>query len=280
MASRSAMRHMMRSAGQRPTALSPASSAVALRSAAGAGTLSVHHHMAAAGVDAAWLAGEEQVRCANLKAISLRMKSVSSVAKITKAMKMVAAAKLKAVQALQANASPFAVGMQQFFDVMDEAEAESAEAVAGDKTKEKSRLVVAITSDRGLCGGVNSSVVKETKRIIAEGPESLRHTIMLVGDKGRDGISRAHGGIISVSFKDVFKTPVSFGQICVIAEDILSRDFDEIVLIYNEFENVMSQTGMSPMSLAFISRCTVACSVFLMLFSDHPSLSRFSSAPP
>eukprot|EP00173_Palmaria_palmata_P003110 Plantae.Rhodophyta-Palmaria_palmata.ctg3233.p1 GENE.Plantae.Rhodophyta-Palmaria_palmata.ctg3233~~Plantae.Rhodophyta-Palmaria_palmata.ctg3233.p1 ORF type:complete len:293 (+),score=69.60 Plantae.Rhodophyta-Palmaria_palmata.ctg3233:94-879(+) len=170
------------------------------------------------------------------------MKSVASVAKITKAMKMVAASKLRTVQTLQENASPFAVGMQQFFDVMDEAEAVSAEAVAGDKTKEKSRLVVAITSDRGLCGGVNSSVVKETKALIAESDINVQNTLMLLGDKGRDGIARAHGNLISVSFKDVFKSPVSFEQICVIAEDILSRDFDEIVLIYNEFENVMSQT--------------------------------------
>lgn len=246
MASRAAMRSMMRSAGQRPTALSPASSTVALRSHGATSTLSVHHHMAQAdvmGVDAAWLAGEEQVRCVNLKAISLRMKSVSSVAKITKAMKMVAAAKLRTVQTLQENASPFAVGMQQFFDVMDEAEAASVDAVAGDETKEKSRLVVAITSDRGLCGGVNSSVVKETKALIAESDKTVQHTLMLLGDKGRDGIARAHGNLISVSFKDVFKSPVSFQQICVIAEDILSRDFDEIVLIYNEFENVMSQTG-------------------------------------
>lgn len=236
---------MMRSAGQRPTALSPASSVIALRSSPAAATTSAHHHMSQGeiSVSAAWLAGEEQVRCANLKQISLRMKSVSSVAKITKAMKMVAAAKLRKVQSLQENAIPFANGMQQFFNVMDEAEQGAVEAVAADASKSKSTLVVAITSDRGLCGGVNSAVVRETKAMIAEAADDVQHTLMLIGDKGRDGITRAHGGLIAVSFKDVFKTPVTFEQVCVIADDILNRNFDEIVLIYNQFENVMTQNG-------------------------------------
>lgn len=250
------MRAMMRSAGQRPTALSPASSVVALRSSAGAATISAHHHMSQGeiSVSAAWLAGEEQVRCANLKQISLRMKSVSSVAKITKAMKMVAAAKLRKVQTLQENAVPFADGMQQFFNVMDEAEDGAKEAIAADASKTKSTLVVAITSDRGLCGGVNSAVVRETKAMIAKAPENVKHTLMLVGDKGRDGIARAHGDLIAVSFKDVFKSPVSFEQVCIIADDILNRNFDEIVLIYNEFENVMSQHGTFIVSAAPASR--------------------------
>lgn len=246
MASRAAMRAMMRTAGQRPTALSPASSVIALRSAPAAGTVTAHHHMAQSeigGASAAWLAGEEQVRCANLKAINTRMKSVSSVAKITKAMKMVAAAKLRTVQTLQENAKPFASGMQEFFNVMDEMEEGAKEAAASDPGKKKTSLIVAVTSDRGLCGGVNSSVVKETKKMIGENPET-QYSIMLVGDKGRDGIARQHGDFVTVSFKDVFKAPVSFTQICLIAEDILSRNYDEIVLVFNEFKSVMTQEGM------------------------------------
>ncbi len=242
MASRAALRAMMRSAGQRPTSLSPASSVVALRSAPTSATLNAHHHMAQADPSAIWLAGDEQVRCANLKAISLRMKSVSSVAKITKAMKMVAAAKLRTVQTLQENARPFADGLQEFFDVMDDAEKANEAVIAADASKNKSSLVVAITSDRGLCGGVNSAVVKEVKKLVAETPES-QHAIVLLCDKGRDAIARAHGDSVIVSFKDVFKAPVSFGQVCVIAEDILSRDFDEIILVYNRFKSVIAQEG-------------------------------------
>jgi ATP synthase F1 gamma subunit len=212
-------------------------------------------------VPAAWLAGEEQVRCANLKQISLRMKSVSSVAKITKAMKMVAAAKLRTVQTLQENALPFAVGMQEFFDVMDEVEEGAAAAVAADPSKSKSTLVVAITSDRGLCGGVNSAVVRETKKLIATAPKNVQHVLMLLGDKGRDGIARVHGDSIAVSFKDVFKAPVSFTQVCLIAEDILSRNFDEIVLVYNEFQNVMTQTGAARPPPAPCARLCPPCDI-------------------
>jgi ATP synthase F1 gamma subunit len=241
----------MRTAGQRPTALSPAGAVVAVRSTPVAGRIAIHHHMqqseVGAASGAAGLAGEEQVRCANLKAIQIRMKSVSSVAKITKAMKMVAAAKLRTVQSLQENARPFADGMQEFFTVMDDVEdaaiaATSTDDSTADGVAKKSSLIVAVTSDRGLCGGVNSSVVRDVKKLIAETP-GVHHSILLIGDKGRDGIARLHGNAIQVSFKDVFKTAVTFPQICVIAEDILSRNFDEIILVYNEFKSVIQQEG-------------------------------------
>lgn len=244
MASRAALRGLMRTAGQRPTSLSPSSAVVALRSSAAGASHLVHPHMAQTdigGATAAWLAGEEQVRCANLKAISNRMKSVSSVAKITKAMKMVAAAKLRSVQTLQENARPFADGMQEFFTIMDDVEATVAETAA-ESGKNKTSLVIAITSDRGLCGGVNSSVVKEVKKLMAEDSE-FEHSIMLLGDKGREGIARVHGDAIVLSFKDMFKGPVSFDQVCVICEDILTRNFDKITLVYNEFKSVIAQEG-------------------------------------
>lgn len=166
-----------------------------------------------------------------------------SVGKITKAMKMVAAAKLRSVQTMQEESRPFAVGLQDFFKTMDEMEAvtkpdEDASAKSDDG--EKSRLVIAVTSDRGLCGGVNSSIVKGVKRMIAEN-QKVNHAIMLLGDKGRDGLARVHGKNMVVSFKDVFKNPVTFPQVCLISEDILSRDFDEVMLVYNEYVSVISQ---------------------------------------
>lgn len=225
MASRATLKAAMRAAGQRPTALSPASSQAATRAA----LFSMQE-----GMGAGWLAADQPVRWGNLKAISNRMRSVGSVGKITKAMKMVAAAKLRSVQTIQEKSRPFAVGLQQFFNAMDEAEAAA-------KSKDgHSRFIVAVTSDRGLCGGVNSAIVKKVKSMLEhEGGESS--AIMLLGDKGRDGLARQYGKRIIVSFKDVFKTPVSFPQICLIAEDILNRDYDEVVLVYNQFKSVISQ---------------------------------------
>lgn len=241
MASRAALKSFMRAAGQRPTALSPSSSLVAVRSSMRASpSVLMHQHLDSTASAAAWLAAEEPVRWANLKAISDRMRSVGSVGKITKAMKMVAAAKLRSVQTLQENSRPFAVGLQDFFKTMDEVEAATKPDGEQGGTAEKSRFVIAVTSDRGLCGGVNSSIVKKVKAMIADNA-NVNHAIMLLGDKGRDGLARVHGKHIVLSFKDVFKVPVSFPQVCLIAEDILSRDYDEIVLVYNEYISVISQ---------------------------------------
>lgn len=238
MATRGALKTLMRATGQRTTALSPSSTLVALRSSPAAPLLS-HQHADRTQL-AGWLASEESFRWANLKAISNRMRSVGSVGKITKAMKMVAAAKLRTVQTLQENSRPFAVGLQDFFKTMDDVEAAVAPDQAAAEDGAKSRFVIAITSDRGLCGGVNSSVVKKVKSMIVQNAK-VNHAIMLLGDKGRDGLARVHGQNIIVSFKDVFKVPVSFPQVCLIAEDILSRDYDEIVLVYNQFVSVISQ---------------------------------------
>lgn len=227
MASRATLKVAMRAAGQRSTSLSPGSMHVAAR---------VTQKQC---VESGWLATDHQVRWATLKAISDRMRSVGSVGKITKAMKMVAAAKLRSVQTIQENSRPFAVGMQQFFSVMNDVEAET-KSDSEAKPDGRSRFIIAITSDRGLCGGVNSSIVKKVKSMISE-EGSMSSAVMLLGDKGRDGLSRQHGKRIVVSFKDVFKTPVSYAQVCLIAEDILSRDYDEIVLVYNQFKSVISQ---------------------------------------
>lgn len=153
---------------------------------------------------------------------------------------MVAAAKLRSVQTMQENSRPFAVGLQDFFKTMDEMEAVTKPDAEAAGKGEKSRLVIAVTSDRGLCGGVNSAIVKGVKGLIADNP-SINHGIILLGDKGRDGLARVHGKNMLISFKDVFKAPVTFSQVCLIAEDILRRDFDEIMVVYNEFVSVISQ---------------------------------------
>lgn len=234
MASRATFKAAMRAAGQRPTALSPSSSSYGVM-----GRSSLFNNVQDVN-GAGWLSVDQPVRWLNLKAISDRMRSVGSVGKITKAMKMVAAAKLRTVQTVQEKSRPFAVGLQKFFDTMDETEAESKSNETLDKEKSRSRFLVAITSDRGLCGGVNSSIVKRVKSILVN-TQNDSTAVMLIGDKGRDGLSRHHGKRILVSFKDVFKSPVSFEQVCLIADEILNRDFDEIVLVYNEFKSVIAQ---------------------------------------
>uniref|UniRef100_A0A7S2ZZ81 ATP synthase subunit gamma, mitochondrial n=1 Tax=Rhodosorus marinus TaxID=101924 RepID=A0A7S2ZZ81_9RHOD len=177
---------------------------------------------------------------ANLKAVRNRMRSVSSISKITKAMKMVAAAKLRGVQTKQELARPFSKAMADFFKHLeDSTEGAQTPTAASGEPESKKKLIIPMTSDRGLCGGVNSSVVKEVKAMYRT--ETVHGDIMLVGDKGRDALTRVAAKDIVVSFKDAFKTPPTFTQVCVIAEEILSRPVDTITIVYNQFKSVISQ---------------------------------------
>ncbi|KAA8500045.1 ATP synthase gamma chain [Porphyridium purpureum] len=165
------------------------------------------------------------------------MRSVNSIGKITKAMKMVAAAKLKGVQRVQEKARPFGVGMDTFFSGMNALEVPPA----SDGAEKPKELLVAVNSDRGLCGGVNGNVVKMVmKQIDAKGQhEGLK--ILLVGDKGRDALTRRAGNHIITSFKDVFRAPITFDQASVIAEEIMKDEYNRITIVYNKFRSVISQ---------------------------------------
>eukprot|EP00188_Purpureofilum_apyrenoidigerum_P002337 Plantae.Rhodophyta-Purpureofilum_apyrenoidigerum.ctg24419.p1 GENE.Plantae.Rhodophyta-Purpureofilum_apyrenoidigerum.ctg24419~~Plantae.Rhodophyta-Purpureofilum_apyrenoidigerum.ctg24419.p1 ORF type:complete len:335 (-),score=69.30 Plantae.Rhodophyta-Purpureofilum_apyrenoidigerum.ctg24419:67-1023(-) len=173
---------------------------------------------------------------ANLKAVRNRMRSVGSISKITKAMKMVAAAKLRGVQSKQQLARPFSDSMDEFFKTLNNPERSDKQSTA------KKALVIALTSDRGLCGGVNSSVVKDVRAYIGgSSSENEEKAILLLGDKGRDALSRTLGSSIIISFKDVFKNLPTFPQVCVITEEILAREFDIVTIVYNQFRSVISQ---------------------------------------
>jgi len=176
---------------------------------------------------------------ANLKAVRNRMRSVSSISKITKAMKMVAAAKLRGVQTKQELARPFSKAMADFFKHLEDSTEGAPSSAASGDSEGKKKLIIPMTSDRGLCGGVNSSVVKDVKAMIRT--EAMQGDLILVGDKGRDALTRVAAKDIVVSFKDAFKTPPTFTQVCVIAEEILSRPVDTITIVYNQFKSVISQ---------------------------------------
>lgn len=205
----------------------------ALAAAAGGGAAVAQPSYAASSV----LGG---TRFANLKQVRNRMRSVSSISKITKAMKMVAAAKLRGVQARQEMSRPFAAGVREFFRALDDAEEQGG--APSSEAAEKRRLIVAITSDRGLCGGVNSSIAKAVREMLSPAKKDEHaNSVMLVGDKGRDALQRTSSSAFAVAFRDVFKSPVSFAQSTVLAEEILAREYDEIVLVYNTFKSAISQ---------------------------------------
>jgi F-type H+-transporting ATPase subunit gamma len=178
---------------------------------------------------------------ANLKEIRNRITSVSSTMQITAAMKMVSAAKLKKAQDAITAMRPYA---EKLTELLQNLSANLDGDAGGEFTTQreiKKVLIVAITSNRGLCGAFNSNVIKEVKNraLFYEGKQV---DIFAIGKKGNDALSKTATVIENQSsiFDDL-----SFENVAVIA-DVLTQKFitgeyDKIELVYNQFKNAATQ---------------------------------------
>lgn len=168
----------------------------------------------------------------NLKAVALRLKAVTNTSKITKAMKMVAASKLRRAQTAMEEAMPFAEANHALMDPF---------VGFGEGDEEGSNVLLPISSDKGLCGGINSKVVKAVKLRLDEPDRSPIHLIIL-GSKARDGLNRTHGKQISLSFDETYQFPtVSFALASYVAESMLENTADSYTILYNKFKSVINQ---------------------------------------
>jgi len=175
---------------------------------------------------------------ANLKAIAIRLKSVKNIQKITQSMKMVSAAKYARAERELKAARPYGTGAQVFYEQAQVGEeAEGAPAAAGGK-----QLYVAMTSDRGLCGGVHSSICKTIRNELLEKPNLDNVGIICVGDKSRAQISRLFAKQILAVGSDIGRLAPQFGDASKIANAILNSgfEFDSGNLYYNKFRSVVS----------------------------------------
>jgi len=174
-----------------------------------------------------------QVRgMATLKDIRLRLKAVTNIQKITKSMKMVSAAKYGRAERELKSARPYGLGAQAFY--------ERAEVKVEDEKKPKT-LIIAITSDRGLCGAIHTSVSKAVKAILLE--SDVENTkVVCVGDKSRGILQRMFGKFILMHFADIGKKPPTFKDASTVAQNVLSSgyEFDKGIIIYNRFKSVVS----------------------------------------
>ncbi|NNJ67502.1 MAG: F0F1 ATP synthase subunit gamma [Boseongicola sp.] len=184
----------------------------------------------------------------NLKDLKNRINSVKSTRKITQAMQMVAAAKLRRAEESAAAARPYA---ERFNAVMAElassvGDSDSAPKLLSGTGDSKTHLLVVMTAERGLCGGFNSSIVKIAKaaasKLISEG-KTVK--ILTVGKKGREQLRRDFEANLvgHVDLSDVKRLGYSNAQ--GVAEDVLARfdagEFDVASIFYSEFETVISQ---------------------------------------
>lgn len=188
-----------------------------------------------------------------------RIVSVKSTRKITSAMKMVAASKLRRAQDQAEASQPYAQAMGGMLSRLASnvvVSPASPKLLAGTGS-DKKQLVIIVTADRGLCGGFNAYVIKAARaKVAALKAEGKDVSIICVGRKGADAMKREHGSLILKSFVDVFgKNKVEYAQAHKIAEFVLEQfeagAFDVCTLVYNEFVSVLTQTPQAPQLIPF-----------------------------
>ena len=184
----------------------------------------------------------------SLKDLKVRINSVKSTQKITSAMKMVAAAKLRRAQEAAEAARPYAERMERMLGSLAASMAgrEGAPALLAGNGRDQVHLIVVMTSDRWLCGGFNSSIVRATRRKVRELREEGKQVkLFCVGRKGRDQLKRDLGDIIIGHLEDVRKSKLAFpvaDQIGVKLVQLFEQgEFDVCHLVYNKFKSAMTQ---------------------------------------
>ena len=185
---------------------------------------------------------------ASLDDLKKRIASVKSTQKITKAMKMVAAAKLRRAQESAEKGRPYSKKMNNIILNLSNgiSDKDNAPKLLSGTGNDKIHLCVVMTSDRGLCGGFNSNIIKKAKnffsKILNEGKELK---IITVGSKGNDQLKRVYGKKIveNISFKD--SKNVNYFDADKVGKMIIEKfdqgEFDVCTIFYNQFKNVITQ---------------------------------------
>ena len=184
----------------------------------------------------------------SLDDLKKRIKSVKSTQKITKAMKMVAAAKLRKAQESAEKGRPYSEKMQNIILNLTKSinDPQNAPKLLVGTGEDKKYLCVVLTADRGLCGGFNSNICKLAKnyfkKIVSE-KKDLK--IITVGSKGLDQIKREYGKYVIKKFSFKEKKQITFEEANIVGNEIISlfnqNEFDKCILFFNNFKNVITQ---------------------------------------
>tara|TARA_A100000164_G_scaffold249736_1_gene222326 strand:- start:193 stop:1068 length:876 start_codon:yes stop_codon:yes gene_type:complete len=185
---------------------------------------------------------------ASLDDLKKRIASVKSTQKITKAMKMVAAAKLKKAQENAERGRPYSEKMNNIILNLSSSfsDKENAPKLLSGTGRNKVQLCVIMTSDRGLCGGFNANIIKTAKIFFAKiSQEGKELKIITVGSKGNDQLKRTYGDKIieNISFKASKNTNYFDAEKVgkIIIEKFGKEEFDICTIFYNQFKNVITQ---------------------------------------
>ena len=179
---------------------------------------------------------------ASLKSIKKRIVSVKNTRQITKAMKMVSAAKLRRAQENVVAARPYAQKMGEVLQSLA-GNLEGDQHPLLEKRDAKKLLLIIVTSDRGLCGGFNSNLCKAGERYIKEKQAEFEQiSLMTVGRKGYEFLKNRH--TIHKNVSNIISKP-NYQAAALLAQDVidgyLAEEYDQVVMLYNAFRTVMSQ---------------------------------------
>jgi F-type H+-transporting ATPase subunit gamma len=165
---------------------------------------------------------------------------------ITSAMKMVSAAKLKRAQDAITQMRPYATKLQEILGNLS-ATLDLSENAYSEQRETKNVLIVGITSNRGLCGGFNNNIIKRVNSLIAEDYAGSNVKILCLGKKIKDAFKRSDYYFINDALapvEDIF-SDLSFNNTSVIANELmhlfLNKQFDQVVVVYNQFVNAATQ---------------------------------------
>ncbi|RKF05039.1 ATP synthase F1 subcomplex gamma subunit [Tenacibaculum lutimaris] len=179
---------------------------------------------------------------ANLKEIRNRITSIKSTMQITSAMKMVSAAKLKKAQDAITAMRPYSSKLTELLQSLSATLDSDAGGVYSTEREVNKVLLVSITSNRGLCGGFNSSIIKETVKTINEKYNNTTVDLLTIGKKGNDILSKDY--TVIENRNDIFDD-LTFDNVAEVAEKLMNLfvdgSYDKIEIIYNRFKNAATQ---------------------------------------
>ncbi|KAG9073154.1 atp3 gamma subunit of the F1 sector of mitochondrial F1F0 ATP synthase [Linnemannia hyalina] len=197
--------------------------------------------------------------------VQMRLNAIRNIGKITKSMKMIASTKVAKAQRAMETARAYGATSASIYKNANTAPLENED-----------KVYIVSSSDRGLCGGIHSSVAKATRRLIAvDGPSS---GVIVLGDKAKNQMSRSHRSDIQMSFNQIGKAIPTFAEASAAADTIKSSGikFDTATIIYNEFTsaiayeakpiNVYSSEALKAAGTSFLSFFCITVSSFLILF--------------
>ncbi len=183
----------------------------------------------------------------SLKDLKTRINSVKSTQKITSAMKMVAAAKLRRAQDSAEKGRPYADRMQQIVNSLaSKADPISAPQLLVGNGKDKTHLLVVVSADRGLCGGFNGAITRQTRTEVARlRGEGKTVKLLMVGRKSADALRRELGDSYIDSLEGIQGTAVEYADAASIGETVRdgfeAGEFDVCTVIFNKFKSAISQ---------------------------------------